>query len=77
MEMSDEVWVASTGDTFDIIALNVYGRESYASDIMCANPTLCGKMIFDGGEMVQLPVIYIPDDEGEEQFGAANAPWKG
>ena len=75
MEMSDEVWIASSGETFDVIALNVYGDEVYAADIMCANPTLCKKMFMDGGETVHLPVVYIPDDD-DEGFGEANAPWK-
>lgn len=78
MEISDEVWVASAGETYDMIARNVYGDESYASDILCANPDQCRKMTMTGGEVIKLPVVYVQDDEDEEeeQFGEANAPWK-
>lgn len=78
MELSDEVWVASAGETFDVIALNVYGSEIYAADIMCANPAMCGKMTFTGGEIIRLPVVYVDDEaaEEDEKFGEANAPWK-
>ena len=37
-QMSGFVWTASAGETFDMIALAVYGNEKYACDLMDANP---------------------------------------
>lgn len=75
MIISENVWIASSGESFDMIAFNVYGDEKYASEIMTANPTLCDKMNMTGGEIVKLPVIDIPEDI-EEDYESANAPWK-
>ena len=37
-QMSGFVWTASAGETFDMIALAVYGIEKSACDLMDANP---------------------------------------
>lgn len=72
MIYSGYAYPASRGDTFDSIALEVYGDEKYAAEILSLNPELTGKLVFDGGEMVYLPVIAIP----EETYAEAKAPWK-
>ena len=39
------------------------------------SPALCTVPVFTGEEMVNLPVIDIPEDEGTS-YAPANAPWK-
>lgn len=75
MTVAENVWIASAGESFDMIAFNIYGDEKYASEIMTVNPTLCDKMHLTGGEIVKLPVIDVPEDS-EEEFESADAPWK-
>ena len=74
MQLSDYVYPCSAGETFDSAALAVYGDEKYAAELLCANPELCGKIMFTGGEMLYLPVVALPE-EGEESIPQA-APWK-
>lgn len=77
MRMSDEVWQCSAGETFDLVALAVYGDERYASEIMCANPEIGTKIQFEGGEVLNLPVIVVPGNTaGEGGVSAYKAPWK-
>ena len=77
MTMSDEVWQCSAGETFDLVALAVYGDEKYASEIMCANPSMGTKIQFEGGEELNLPVIVVPKTTpGEGSVSAYKAPWK-
>ena len=65
----------SAGETFDSVALAVYGDEKYACELMKANPELVTKSVFDGTELINLPVVETPDEE-TQNYGAANAPWK-
>ncbi len=74
MQLSDYVYPCAAGETFDSVALAVYKDEKYAAELLCANPELCGKTMFTGGEMLYLPVVAIPV-EGEEQL-PQTAPWR-
>ena len=74
MTFSGTNYLCAAGETFDTVALAVYGDEKYAADILCANPALCLKTVFSGGELRDLPAVEIPE-EGEETMPAA-APWK-
>ena len=60
---------AVAGETFDGLAMKVYGSEQYAANILAANPALCHKMRMEGGEVVNLPEI-APDEND------ALPPWK-
>lgn len=73
MEISSYVYTASAGETFDLIALGLWGNEKYACDLICANPQYAGKMIFAGGEELRLPVIELG---AEESPYATQAPWR-
>ena len=75
MDMSGYIYNCTGGETFDSVALEVYGDEKYAAELLCANPELCEKMIFAGGEILLLPVVEIPE-EAEAEQQSANAPWK-
>ena len=72
MRLSGKTWIASAGETFDLIALYVYGDERYAAEILCVNPALSGTLVFEGGEQVLLPVVTVAA-EGQTP---ETAPWK-
>ena len=60
--MSDAVteyfkYICLSGDTFDLIALAAYSEETMSSEIIQANPNYCDTLIFDGGEVLRLPVL--------------------
>ena len=73
MIMSGYQYNTAGGETFDSIALEVYGDEKYAAEIMCANPNMTGQTVFTGQEALLLPQIDLTDtaDEMPEK-----APWK-
>lgn len=50
-------YTAQGGDTFDSIALAAYNEERMASTIIAANPDLGDVLIFEGGELVQIPIV--------------------
>lgn len=50
-------YTAQGGDTFDSIALAAYDEERMASTIIAANPDLCDVLIFEGGELVKVPIV--------------------
>jgi hypothetical protein len=71
------VHICAAGETFDGIALQEYGDESYASELLMANPALDHITEFSGGEVLAVPEIEIPDEDDEEGAAATSAPWKG
>lgn len=66
----------AANESFDSVALKVYGHEKYAPDLMNANPEMCGKTVFDGGEFLLLPSIDIPTRSRERALANTIAPWK-
>ena len=50
-------YTAQGGDTFDSIALAAYNEERMASTIITANHDLCDVLIFEGGELVRIPIV--------------------
>ena len=60
MMLSGLGYQCASGETFDQVALKLYGDEKYASDLLNANPALCGRVVFDGGEILTLPVVETP-----------------
>lgn len=50
-------YTAKGGDTFDSIALAAYNEERMASTIIAANLDLSDVLIFEGGELVQIPIV--------------------
>lgn len=81
IEYSGLEYHCAANDSFDSVALMVYGDESYAPDLMNANPSYCGIAVFDGGEVLQLPVLEAPEededeDENETAMSTTIAPWK-
>ena len=77
MTLSGQGYICSAGDTYDSVALSVYGDEKYACELLTANPELCTITVFSGGEILKLPVAEIPDTGGDgENYMPAKAPWK-
>lgn len=74
MDMSGFVFTCSAGDTFDSIALTVYGDEKYAAELLCANPEHAMTCVFAGQERLLLPSIVIPPEDQMELPAAP--PWK-
>lgn len=66
------IYTAARGETFDSVALAMYGDESLVPNILQNNPALCGKMVFDGGDEIIVPVISI----SETKTDSATAPWR-
>lgn len=81
MTLSGQTWQCSAGETFDSIALAIYGFESYAADLLGANPAHSGTLIFSGGEVLEIPVVEVTDiyedmSESPDTAMPALAPWK-
>lgn len=76
MDMSGYLYKCSAGETFDAIALVLYGHEKYASNLMNANPEHVRTMVFRGGEVLKLPVVVLAEDENDVNAAPASAPWK-
>jgi len=75
MELSGYTYKCSAGETFDSIAADIYDDEKYASELMCANPEHDRKLVFEGGEMLFLPMVDVPEDEDEDEL-PTTPPWK-
>ena len=75
MILSGYGYQTSAGDSFDSVAMKIYGDEKYAAELMAANGEQLGKLVFTGEELLKLPVVFIPQEEstGEQYEGA---PWK-
>ena len=77
MTLSGTQYLCVAGETFDSIALGVYGDEQYTCELLNANPALCLIQVFSGGELLDLPIVEIPDTEDEEdEYMPPTAPWK-
>lgn len=69
-------YICSAGETFDSVALEIYGDEKYACDIMDANPEQVGKFVFDGSEKILLPAVEKVETDETNNYAAVSAPWK-
>lgn len=64
-----DVYTTVQGDTWDIIALKVYGSEKHIGKIMLANPELANIIYFSANVEVICPDIEI-------QASGNIPPWK-
>mgnify|MGYP004663674901 FL=1 len=77
MNLSGMLYQCVAGETFDSVALEIYGNEKYACELLTANPELCLVTMFSGGEFLSIPVVEIISDEDEEEETVpVTAPWK-
>lgn len=74
--MSNFLYHASGGETFDSIALQVYGDEQYSAPLLAANPEHAKTLQFEGGEVLYLPIVTITTPESEFDHAPINAPWR-
>lgn len=58
------------GDTWDMIAFNIYGKEKYAKDLVEANLKHVEIVIFSAGTVLTLPDINTTSDD------SSLPPWK-
>lgn len=50
-------YVTVQGDTFDVIALQFYGDELRAGELIAANPQHAGTVMFAAGVALQIPQL--------------------
>lgn len=75
-ELSGYLYRCSAGETFDIVALNIYDDEKYAAELMNANPGYAHLAVFSGEEVLSLPVVEIAEEDAEDESAPATAPWR-
>jgi phage tail protein X len=69
--LPDQYYLYTTlqGDTFDMIALDFFDNEVYASKILQANPEHRKVLVFDAGVTLKIPLI-------EQSTPETLPPWK-
>ena len=76
LTLSGDEYVCAAGETFDSVAMRLYGASERSKELFEANPDLCHLAVFFGGERLKIPyVIGVPPWE-EPEISPANAPWK-
>ncbi len=70
------MYKCSAGETYDSISLRVYGNERYAYALLQANPSLCGRMVFTGGERIKVPAMQVTESTDEKESAQTTAPWR-
>ena len=68
MTLSGQTYTCSAGETFDNVALEVYGDEKYSCELLNANPSLCRIPIFAGGEVLELPVVEVSEEDEDDDY---------
>lgn len=77
MERSGYVYICSGGETFDSVALAMWGHEKYAAELISMNPEYGNRMMFLGDEILYLPWIDVQEDEtGQMATEPEKAPWR-
>ena len=76
IQYSGFAYHVAANESFDSIALAVYGDEKYAPDLMNANPDYCGQTVFNGGETLLLPALDIPERNDEAALANTITPWR-
>ncbi|AKL95019.1 phage tail protein X [Clostridium aceticum] len=65
-----EKYITVLGDTWDMIAYRVYGDETYARDLIKANPKHIYTVIFSGGIELNVPAVE------KRELISMLPPWK-
>ncbi len=74
MQWTGYVYQCSAGETFDSVALGIFGSEKYACELLGANPDLSNISVFSGGETLLVPAVAT--EETDDSDMPSNAPWK-
>lgn len=64
-----DVYVTKSGDTWDLIAYEIYGDEVHMKELIEANIELAETVFFEAGVPLICPDIPLPDS-------ANTPPWK-
>lgn len=67
--MKIDIYHTISGDTWDQIAMKVYGKERYMGELMRENPDVISTVFFQEGVSIICPDIPLPLDE-------TLPPWK-
>ena len=67
------IHTARQGETFDTLALRLYGNMKYAAELMLCNGDYADRARFVGGEVIYLPTIAMTED-GDRV--SESAPWR-
>ncbi|MCE5315160.1 MAG: tail protein X [Armatimonadota bacterium] len=62
------IYTTRAGDTWDIIAFNLWGNEFKMTELQQANPDYLGILVFDAGVQLVVPVV--------ETAVSSLPPWK-
>lgn len=77
MEISGYGYRCAAGETFDLVALSLFGDEKYAAELISANPEYTDRIVFDGTETLRIPVVSLPDEDAADETDMSSAaPWK-
>jgi len=60
------------GDMWDSIAFELYGDETFSTDLIQANKTYINAIVFTGGEIIKYPIYTQDDAESSTKI----APWR-
>lgn len=74
MRPEDGTYLCRAGESFDSVALSLYGDEKYAGELLAANLGLWAKQRFSGGETLRVPEIEVTTDR--DGVAISVAPWK-
>ena len=56
-------YITQEGDTFDLLALDMYNDERLAHYIIEYNPDYSDVIVFEGGVLLKLPVVEAETSE--------------
>ena len=73
--MDEETYETSQGDTWDNIALELYGKESYADWLMQNNFWCLGVLVFPEGMVLNAPPLPVSTDAGDEESEDGDDPY--
>lgn len=69
--MKVKVYRTVTGDTWDLIAYKIFGKEEYMHELIRANVNLIGIAVFDAN----IPLV-IPELKMKKTSSTNLPPWK-
>lgn len=64
-------YITVLGDTWDVIAYKIWGKESYAMELVAANLDYVETIIFSAGVKLKIPTINQTDNSD-----SSLPPWK-
>lgn len=74
MTLTGDTYTCAAGETFDSVALRLWGSEKFAAELLCVNPELATRCVFTGEEELKIPEVDISEDEIAGL--PVRAPWK-